>query len=104
LRQGLWLDLELADQEARDLPAATSPAPGYRHVHHTQLYIYFEFNLMAMGILLVGLYTTCVTRTYRSQKRASDLLELELKMAVSWHLGLGTEPISSGIAASYFNL
>ena len=54
--------------------------------------------------MCVGVLPACMSVNHLGQKKALNLLELELKMAVSWHLGLGTEPISSGIAASYFNL
>lgn len=45
-------------------------------------------------------YTTCVLGAYRSQKRASDSLELELKVAVNHHMGTETEPRSSVKAAN----
>lgn len=37
---------------------------------------------------------------HRGQKRASDLLKLQLEMVVTYHVVLGIEPRDSGKAAS----
>ena len=60
---------------------------------------YFHFICMS-ACPNVCKYTTCVLGAYRSQKRASDSLELELKVAVNHHMGTETEPRSSVKAAN----
>lgn len=54
---------------------------------------------------MVNVYTTCMPAAHRSQEKELDLLELELKMIVSWHMDadiwmLTYEPGSSARAAS----
>lgn len=44
--------------------------------------------------------STCVSGALRAQRRTSYPLELELEMAVSFHLGPGTKPKSSERAAA----
>lgn len=39
----------------------------------------------------VCLCTTCLSGAYRGQKRASDLLGLQLQMVVSCHMGAGNQ-------------
>lgn len=41
---------------------------------------------------------------HRGQKRVLGTLELEVRTVVNCHLGLGTEPMFSGKAASVLNL
>lgn len=50
--------------------------------------------------LYVHIWYICVSGTLRGQKGVSDTIELELKMVVSFHMGLRTEPGYSARTAS----
>jgi hypothetical protein len=63
------------------------------------LFILVCFLYVCMLCLHVCMGTTCVAGASRDQK----LLELELGMAVSHHVGAGTGSVSSARAASAFH-
>lgn len=46
--------------------------------------------------LLVCKCTTCMPTGHRGQKKVSDPLELDLRIAVSHDVGLGIKPMFSG--------
>lgn len=59
--------------------------------HFILFYLLFYFILCVwMFYLYLCLCTACVCRTYRGQKKALDLLVLELQMVVSHPIGSGS--------------
>lgn len=52
-------------------------------------YLTFEFYVDECLACVIGMYTTCMPGTHKSQKRASEPWKLELQMGVSQHVGVG---------------
>ena len=56
---------------------------------HFEIYFFFSVCVCVCAWFYVYVLSAC--SILRSQKRASDLLELELQMVVSLHMGAGNQ-------------
>lgn len=61
----------------------------------TYFYVY-----VCLACVCICMWTTCMPGAQRGQKRVVNLLEVELRMVMSYHMGTGTEPNSSARAVS----
>lgn len=72
-------------------------------IHLLNYYFKFRYIHFLLCMIHVHMYTKCMLGAYEVQKKVPYPLEIELWVAVNHHVGVGTEPRSSGRASSTLN-